>query len=588
MILQALNQYYEHKKHKLAPEGFQEIKIPFVVVLDSDGNFVQLENTQQDRRAKIFTVPRAENRQGTKAWTKPNLLWDHYGFVLGVPKEDAEKERKTATKQHEMFIRRVLWTADRLPPEHGIHVVAKFLEQGDFSRVLGDQLWPECQRIRGCNLSFKIAGNPHLVCEDPQLEPYVEWPEGGEEGNGRVATNGICLVTGEFSEIEMLHPAIGNVGQKPIPFASINSTENPAFASFSKAQGLNFPVSKRAAFAYATALRDLLKQGSRQKFRNGDTVFVFWAEKGSGQQFELDFLELLNSGDPAVGAIKVQSLFQSIQRGIPITDDDNQRFHVLGLTSPNPGRIAVRSWRVSTVGEVGRKIAAHFSAIEIVGPRPYQPLWQLINSVALNGEAKHLPPNLAADTFSAVLDGLPYPLTLMQSCLRRIRAEMAKKDQKGQLSQNVTFPRAALLKAWLIRNLNDKEITVSLNETNNDPGYRLGRLFAALERIQERAQGNLNASIRERYYGAFSSTPVTVLPLLMKLKNHHLAKLPNRGEAVNLEKLLSTIIDGLGDVPARLSLAEQARFAVGYYHQRQAFFNKSTPESPVQSDTEKE
>ena len=577
MILQALHQYYERKKHDLAPDGFQEIKIPFVIVLNSDGDFLQLESTQQDKKAKVFTVPRAENRQGTKAWTKPNLLWDHYGFVLGAPKEDAEKERGAAAKQHGMFIRRVLWTAEKLPPDHGIHAVVKFLTQGDLGRVLSDRQWPECQRIKGCNLSFKIAGQPYLVCEDPQLEPYVEWPGDGEDGSGRTTVNGICLVTGEFGEIEVLHPPVGNIGQKPIPLAAINSTENPAFASFGKAKGLNFPVGKKAAFAYATALRDLLRQGSRQKFRIGDTVFVFWAEKASGQQFELDFLELLNADDPAAGAIKVQAIFQSIQRGTPITDDDSQRFHVLGLTSPNPGRIAVRSWDVSTVGEVGRKIAAHFSAIEIVGPRPYLPLWQLVNSVALKAEAKNLPPHLAADSFRSVLDGLPYPQTLMQGALRRIRAE-----------REVTYPRAALLKAWLIRNLNDKEITVSLNETNIDPGYRLGRLFAALERVQERAQGNLNASIRERYYGAFSATPVTVLPLLMKLNNHHLAKLPNRGEAVNLEKLLSAIIDGLGDIPGRLSLAEQARFAVGYYHQRQAFFNKSDADTPDQSATEKE
>ena len=81
---------------------------------------------------------------------------------------------------------------------------------------------------------------------------------------------------------------------------------------------------------------------------------------------------------------------------------------------------------------------------------------------------------------------------------------------------------------------------------------------------------------------------MTVLPLLMKLKNHHLAKLPNRGQAVNLEKLLSAIIDGLGDVPSRLSLAEQARFAIGYYHQRQAFFSKSDTDTSDQPATEKE
>jgi CRISPR-associated protein Csd1 len=60
----------------------------------------------------------------------------------------------------------------------------------------------------------------------------------------------------------------------------------------------------------------------------------------------------------------------------------------------------------------------------------------------------------------------------------------------------------------------------------------------------------------------------------MKLKIHHIAKLENRGMAVNLEKLIGGIIDGLSDFPTHLSLQDQGRFAVGYYHQKQSFFTK--------------
>jgi CRISPR-associated protein Csd1 len=61
----------------------------------------------------------------------------------------------------------------------------------------------------------------------------------------------------------------------------------------------------------------------------------------------------------------------------------------------------------------------------------------------------------------------------------------------------------------------------------------------------------------------------------MKLKNHHLAKIDNRGAVVNIERLLGSIMDGIDDFPSILSLADQGRFALGYYHQRQAFFTKS-------------
>lgn len=122
-----------------------------------------------------------------------------------------------------------------------------------------------------------------------------------------------------------------------------------------------------------------------------------------------------------------------------------------------------------------------------------------------------------------------------------------------------------------------------LDLENTSPAYRLGRLFAALEKIQEEASPGLNATIRERYYGAASSTPVAVFTTLLRLKNHHLAKLTNRGRAVNFERLLGEIMGGLSDIPKHLSLPEQGRFALGYYHQRQDFFSKSESSQSMQS-----
>lgn len=124
---------------------------------------------------------------------------------------------------------------------------------------------------------------------------------------------------------------------------------------------------------------------------------------------------------------------------------------------------------------------------------------------------------------------------------------------------------------------------MTLDVTNSNPGYRLGRLFAVLEKIQEEANPGINATVRDRFYGAASGTPVTAFPHLMKLKNHHLSKLENRGRAVNLEKIVGEIMDGINDFPTHLSLQDQGRFAVGYYHQRQDFFKKndSTPNENI-------
>ena len=115
---------------------------------------------------------------------------------------------------------------------------------------------------------------------------------------------------------------------------------------------------------------------------------------------------------------------------------------------------------------------------------------------------------------------------------------------------------------------------MSLDRSNTNIGYRLGRLFATFEKIQAEANPGINATIRDRFYGAASGTPVTVFSTLMRLKNHHLAKLENKGRRVNLEHLIAEIVDDVRDVPTHLSLADQGRFAIGYYHQTQQFYTK--------------
>jgi CRISPR-associated protein Csd1 len=190
-------------------------------------------------------------------------------------------------------------------------------------------------------------------------------------------------------------------------------------------------------------------------------------------------------------------------------------------------------------------------------------------------KADNIPPNLGGDILRAVLSGSPYPMSWLNAAVARCRAE-----------QNVIYLRAAAIRACLNRSIRassrnkaatefEKEFLPMLDPDDIRPAYRLGRLFATLEKIQEEASPGLNSTIRERYYGAASSTPVSVFTTLLRLKNHHLAKLTNRGRAVNFERLLGEIMGGLNDFPKHLRLPEQGQFALGYYHQRQDFFKKS-------------
>lgn len=573
MILQALSDYYARKSADpdggLAPEGFEPKAIPFILVLDESGRLVQLadrrEGEGKKKTAKALLVPQGVKKTSGVA---ANLLWDTAEYVLGI---DTRGKPERVAEQQAAFIARLRESFGESPEDKGLRAVLAFLElhrSEALDALVSHPFWPEILETNPL-MSFELNTDTHLVCQRPAVLAVLMNQEAS-------SPDGVCLISGEPDAVERLHSPIKGVWGAQTSGANIVSFNLGAFNSYGKTQSFNAPVGKRAAFAYTTALNHLLAKGSRQRVQVGDASTVFWAEKDSGAAFEEALLDFINPppDNPDAGTRAVESLYRSVQDGKPFTSDDGQHFHVLGL-APNAARIAVRFWHVATIAELGRAFYRYFGELEIQRPAfdANKPLilFRLLASTALLGKAENIQPNLGGDVMRAILTGGRYPESLMQGAMRRIRAE-----------RDVNWVRAALLKAYLIRNLN-KEITVSLNEESTDPGYRLGRLFAVLERVQERAQGNLNAPIRERYYGAFSSTPLTVMPLLMKLKNHHLAKLPNRGEAVNLEKLLGSVIDGLDVVPPRMSLAEQAQLAIGYYHQRQAFFNKPDAETTDQS-----
>lgn len=570
MILQSLVQLYDRRAQRddvneqPAPLGFESKEIPFLIEIDSAGRFLQFRDVRQGegkvRRAKLRIVPQGTVRSSN---IEPNLLWDNLEYVLGCPMESKAKTSKPERlrEQHLAFRQRIESLPEPALSDAGVAAVLAFLDALDLEQLAREPLWEE---IRTSNplMSFLLAGDTDLVCQRPAVEDACRSLLSVSDNDG------LCLVSGEPARIERLHAAIKGVWGAQTSGANIVSFNQAAFESYGKSQGANAPVGKDAAAKYTTALNDLLARNSRQRAQVGDTSMVFWSEHDSAME-QGDFLSLLGiaqEDDPAAHTDRVAELYASVRSGQYAQQPEaSQRFYALGL-APNAARLAVRFWHVDTIAGMAGRFKRWFEDIAVAhGPNQPDalPLTRLLRACALQGKLDNLPPSLGGDIMRAILSGTAYPQSWLQAALRRCRAE-----------QEIDYPRVAALKACLNRmTTEDKEkLTVSLDQENTNVAYRLGRLFAVLERIQEEANRGINATIRDRYFGSASSNPLAVFPTLNRLKNHHLAKLENRGRAQNLEKLVGSIIEGLpADVPfpPSLALADQGRFAVGYYHQRQ-------------------
>jgi CRISPR-associated protein Csd1 len=433
--------------------------------------------------------------------------------------------------------------------------------------------------IIGTNLTFQISGKTSFVHDLQEVIDY--WTQTSASTDDLPV--GFCLITGTDQPLARLHdPAIKGVVGAQSSGASIVSFNAPAYTSYGKEQSYNAPVGEHAAFAYCTTLNWLLSQSER-RFRIGDATTVFWTAQPTPAE---SLFPWMMSGVPEAEDEKtkqrVHSILDKISRGTLGPDDLGDPavpYYILGL-SPNASRLSIRFWHTGHLGELVAKVKLHLNQLELVrqwddaNSKHHDPLrpssYQLLRQTSR--EADGIPPLLGGALMRSILLGVDYPASLITAVHSRIRAE-----------RDVTYLKAAILKAWLIRN-HHLPITTMLDETNPNPGYRLGRLFAVLEKAQQDALPGLNATIRDRFYASASATPRAVFGRLLRTYQHHLAKL-DIGAKIVREKQTQEILSTLKDFPAHLNLQDQSQFALGYYHQRKDFFTKKETQATAVTET---
>ncbi len=567
--LASLVRAYERMKDA-PPFGYSVEKIGYLISLNEDGSpagppIDLREGEGKKKTPRLMQVPASFKRPGVTP--KSFFLWDNTAFALGV----SDDEKKAGDSRLQAFRerhKRDLAGAD----DPGLKALLHFIDwwtPEDFER-LG---WPE--EMKDQNVVFALESERrNNICIHDRPAARTLWARLSAQGDKTEAT---CLVSGERGPIARLHPAIKGVWGAQSSGASIVSFNLDAFTSYDHNQGDNAPVSEAAAFAYTTALNRFLEKGSGHRVQIGDASTVFWADASDAAaagEAEGVFAALLGTDrvDETAEAKKIAAVLDAVRQGKPLetlTPDLPQgvRFYVLAL-SPNAARLSVRFFIEDDFGEIAKRYLEHVERMRIEPPPREQPppVWRLLIETASQRKSENIPPQLAGDWLRAILTGAHYPLTLLSTVLMRLRAD-----------HDVNALRVAMLKSVLVRNF-EMEAPVALDPENDDPGYLLGRLFATYEYVQTQALGgNVNATIRDQYYGTASATPRSVFPLLQRKATHHLSKLRKEkpGLAIVLDRKIGEICelaDPDGLFPTTLSSKRQALFAIGYYHQRNDFY----------------
>ena len=558
------------------PYGFSSEKIGFCVVLNGDGTVaevIDLRDTDKKRSPRMLLVPQAVKRTVGIA---PNFLWDKSAYLLGVT---AGEGKRTAEEHSKFRERHIEWLAET--EDAGLLAFLRFVE-GWTAETFTPPLWPG--DLRDQNIVFAMADEYRDRYLHDRPAAGALWRRLGAEG---ASDPQICLVTGDAAPVARLHPSLKGVWGAQSSGASLVSFNLDAFTSYGHDQGDNAPASEAAAFAYTTALNRYLEKDSGHRIQIGDASTVFWADAHDALiavMAEQTFLSMFgDSTEPTPDEIaaenkaqtrKIEVQLDRIRQGQNLSQvapdlAEGVRFHVLGL-APNAARLSVRFYWDSDFGQLTANYQRFLSDTKI-DPLPrdgWPPLWRFLRELAVLGKSENVPPNLAGDWMRAILTGTPYPLTLLSTALMRIRSD-------GEINAL----RAATLKSVLIRNFNS-EVPMALDPSSTDKAYVLGRLFAAYENIQRAALGKkVNATIRDKFYGAASSSPGRVFGSLASNAFNHLAKV--RKEKPALASYLQSELQEISELleiadtpfPASLPQEAQAKFALGYYHQ--ANFRKS-------------
>lgn len=599
MLISSLCNYYDilAKSGRVLPDGYSLVDIRYIVNLTPEGKIDSIVDCQEKittltkkGKEKITFIPRKVIM--TKRTEKPGIdanFVEHrplYLFGLNFDKDHLSPDDRTdkARKSHKLLVEENLKLIDGLNSPV-VNAYREFLKNWiPEDECENPHLLELGKNLTTSGFAIGLAGDIARLHEDSGIKSRWEsiYSERNKPSENDVTSQ--CAVSGEIEPIARIHNKIKGFNSTG---SLLVSFDKPSFASYGNEQSYNSNISNTAMKKYTEALNYLLS--SRNHRSNLDDIkIVYWAADPDKDETESEIVSLFlfedeNKEDEkkidADGAQKILEQMAKEARTGSINPqkllserdiDENVDFYIVGL-KPNSGRLSQKFIYRKRFGQLMQNIAQHQSDLQIGDNFKSVPLYFIKNEMASpHQKDKNPDPALVAKIFESIVNGSEYPNFLLATIVLRVKTD-----------RYVNRTRAGIIKACVNRSTRIKnkkeEIELALDLENKNPAYLCGRLFAALEKLQTDALGDLNRTIKDAYFASAVSRPALILPRLEKLAQNHLKKLGSgkpKSEAF-YNRLMGEINDKLDkEYPNRLSLKEQGKFIIGYYQQREELYRK--------------
>jgi|GEM_PF-1922853 len=593
-MIESLYEYYDALRNNssgpLVPDpGWKYNGISCIIELDNDGNVHSIKDIRKTvehmdkngkKKEKKLPVDKLvfeyKGRSGTNA--KPYYFADKLEYIF--IQFNNQKYVDDFYELHEEFLRNC---ADNVAKTF-LKFIAKLKTGTAISQTMYDDKVKNAKLDKGSVAVFALADNPEIfIHEHESIVSLWRIKSTNDYASGEKC---VCLITGKYEPIDELHGEIRGLNGESanIRLASYN---NSAYCSYGKEQGYNAPVSKYANYKYTAALSYLVRNYNNL-VKIGDKYIVNWSKKPASAEENLIAAVLGAHGDIVDDDTqrKVSSAMRLLSKGGRLSRekgfDLDERCHILCLEALK-GRASTKFHYVGSLEELLEKSRQHFEDIHVynAGDSDEHILHPSIWNIAKAGYTKKkgdksrdaIDKDVNRLLESAVM-GHQYPFGLYSCMLQAIGKEKDEYDQdinEKHETERINRLRAGYIKAYFNRknriNNKNEELKAMLDKDNKDIGYRLGRLFAVMEKVQkDSAMTEIKSTIKDRYYNSAIATPKKTMPQLMMLFEKHKKKL-RYADAIDFT--ICEIMSEIDEFPSTLTLEQQGKFIVGRYHQRQ-------------------